>query len=164
MGKRVVNFCSGRFRAFRDSNLKFYSTSLIWLTICVLIERPSRLLSAQYPKQNANRKIVNLFNANIKDTTVMSLMVFWYSYSWLWANFTPCSDVFIADFEQVNAHLECCITCHFFFMSLAYLVLLKVFLIVFYFTNSLFKKEEKCFGVNPSKYKISKINSFSISF
>ena len=138
MGKRVVNFCSGGFRAFRDSNLKFYSTSLIWLTICVQIERPSRLLPAQYPKQNAKRKIVNLFNANIKDTT---LMVFWYLYSWLWADFTPCSDVFIADFEQVNAHLECCITRHFLFMSLAYLVLLKVFLIVFYFINSLFKRK-----------------------
>ena len=138
MGKRVVNFCSGGFRAFRDSNLKFYSTSLIWLTICVQIERPSRLLPAQYPKQNAKRKIVNLFNANIKDTT---LMVFWYLYSWLWADFTPCSDVFIADFEQVNAHLECCITRHFLLMSLAYLVLLKVFLIVFYFINSLFKRK-----------------------
>ena len=137
MGKRVVNFCSGGFRAFRDSNLKFYSTSLIWLTICVQIERPSRLLPAQYPKQNAKRKIVNLFNANIKDTT---LMVFWYLYSWLWADFTPCS-VFIADFEQVNAHLECCITRHFLLMSLAYLVLLKVFLIVFYFINSLFKRK-----------------------
>ena len=138
MGKRVVNFCSGGFRAFRDSNLKFYSTSLIWLTICVQIERPSRLLPAQYPKQNAKRKIVNLFNANIKDTT---LMVFWYLYSWLSADFTPCSDVFIADFEQVNAHLECCITRHFLLMSLAYLVLLKVFLIVFYFINSLFKRK-----------------------
>ena len=45
----------------------------------------------------------NRFKFNNNDTRTTSVTSFWCRYCWLWTNFTHCSDVFIVDFELVNA-------------------------------------------------------------
>ena len=67
---------------------------------CFFTWKPSwRLLvqSQQWKHQNNAR---NLFKVNNKDTNTTPLKSFWCSYCEIWTNFTHCSGVSIADFEQ----------------------------------------------------------------
>ena len=45
----------------------------------------------------------NLFKFDNKDARTKLLTLFWCFHCWLWASFTPCSDVSIAEFKQLNA-------------------------------------------------------------
>ena len=44
-----------------------------------------------------------MFIVNKKDTRTTPVASFWCLYCLLWTYFTPCSTVFIVDFEQLNA-------------------------------------------------------------
>ena len=64
---------------------------------------PSWHLLVQSQQRKHQNNAWNMFNVDNKDIRMISLILFWYLYHWLWTDFKHCSNVSVVDFEQVNA-------------------------------------------------------------
>ena len=61
-----------------------------------------------FPCSNLTELKNSKYKINNKVSRTTHLTSFWCFICWLWTDFTPCSNVSIVDFEQVNAKIAWC--------------------------------------------------------